>query len=62
MIDLALAQLKINDAFREAEEHRLLAIARRSGETYPWVPFEKLACRFGLIQTCKPRQFDFNIR
>ena len=52
MLDLMLAQAKIDDFRREVEKARLFAIANRSRKDQARKRLAELACRFGLIQTC----------
>ena len=52
MINLYLAQIITNDNLREAENARLIGAVNQSRKNQTRQRLAKLACRFGLIQTC----------
>ena len=47
-----LAQVKINDALREAEKTRLAKYASKSQKNQVRQYLKKFACQVGLAQTC----------
>ena len=52
MINLYLAQVLDEDKHREVEKSQLMKIAERARKDQVRQRLAKLACRFGLIQTC----------
>jgi hypothetical protein len=52
MIYQILAQVMTNDALREAEKARLVEEVNRLRKNQSQQRLAKLACRFGLTQTC----------
>lgn len=52
MMNLVLAQVMVDDAHREADKARLVEIVNRSRKNQARQRLAKLACRFGLTQTC----------
>jgi len=52
MINLYLAQIITNDNLREVKNARLIEAVNRSRKNQTRQRLAKLACRFGLTQTC----------
>jgi hypothetical protein len=52
MINFYIAQVIVDDELREVEKKRLIEKANRAQKAKNRQRLAKLACRFGLIQTC----------
>ena len=52
MMNQILTNVLVDDALREAENARLGKKVKQSRKNKPSIRLAKLACRFGLSQTC----------
>ncbi len=53
MLSIFLAETIADDKIREVKKSRLIETARLSRKDKAWQRLAKLACRFGLTQTCR---------